>query len=142
MRAGGAPDKGRGGGRAGGGGLVFGGPPRRRYTVFCVGGGTSVGVRRPKCCSFSSGLPWKPCSSRVVDNELALHERERERRGVAERLARIAGRMPAERPDRAPWRDREGGFVRVGGGNPLHRADDPVGDVLARLAVVPDLPGE
>ena len=74
-----------------------------------------------------------------MDGEHAVNGVDRQRPAVVDPVAGVARRMAAERPDRAPVRHHEHGFVGMRVGNPLDGRDDAVGQLLPRLAVVADL---
>ena len=83
------------------------------------------------------------CGRSVRPNrEHAVDEVESDRRAVLNRIARVAGGVAAERADRAAVGHDQDRLAVVRCGDPLDRRDDPLGQLLARLAVVPDLASE
>jgi 3-oxoacyl-[acyl-carrier protein] reductase len=74
--------------------------------------------------------------------ENAVDELDADRPAVRDRIARIAVRISQERADRAAVRHEHHRVTVVRRRDPLDRRDDAVGQLLARLAVVPDLAGQ
>lgn len=77
----------------------------------------------------------------AVEHDRARDQREGDSGGVLEHRTGVAGRVSEQRPDHASVGDDEDRVAGVGVGDPLDGRDHARGELLAGLAVVPDLTG-